>query len=383
MPAVYLPPPALTLLLLCAGLALALWWVPAPRPTGQDVRPWAAVLGVQALHWGLAGYALARYQLWFDVVATQLASLALVLALYAVARWRRLPLPVALYLAPLAGVVLLSGALAVEPLWRTVWTGLALSAQALLLAWGVGLGWRAGEPGGGTTRAHALLWGGALGWAVLHAVQALAALWPPSALLWPLLYGGHVLALCATTLGYVLWQYEHVQRGHERWAVVDPVTAVTHQRATLQALERMWSLARRAQQPLALLYVGLDDAERARHNTASTPHSDGLLAAVAQRLQLRLRTHDLLGHAGPDAFWVVLPSTDVGGALVVADDMRTLFEREPLQHHGQALRLRLSIGVHGQVPVDGTRPPEAMAQAAQRAWQAARVAGGNRIEIEA
>lgn len=169
------------------------------------------------------------------------------------------------------------------------------------------------------------------------------------------------------------------QRGHERWAVVDPVTAVTHQRATLQALERMWSLARRAQQPLALLHVGLDDAGRA----GGAPHSDGLLAAVAQRLQLRLRTHDLLGHAGPDAFWVVLPSTDVGGALVVADDMRTLFEREPLQHHGQALRLHLSIGVHGLVPVDGTRPPEAMAQAAHRAWQAARAAGGNRIEIEA
>lgn len=379
MPAMHLPPPALMLLLLCAGLALVVWWGPAPRQTGQDVRPWAAVLGAQALHWGLAAYALPRYQLWFDVVATQLASLALVLALYAVARWRRLQLPVALYLAPLAVLVLLSGALAVQPLWREFWAGLALCAQALLLAWGVGLGWRAGEPGCGTTRAHALLWGGALGWAVLHAVQALAALWPPSALLWPLLYGGHVLALCATTLGYVLWQYEHVQRGHERWAVVDPVTAVTHQRATLQALERMWSLARRAQQPLALLHVGLDDAERA----GGAPHSDGLLAAVAQRLQLRLRTHDLLGHAGPDAFWVVLPSTDVGGALVVADDMRTLFEREPLQHHGQALRLHLSIGVHGLVPVDGTRPPEAMAQAAHRAWQAARAAGGNRIEIEA
>lgn len=144
------------LLLLCACLALVVWWVPAPRPTGQDVRPWAAVLGAQALHWGLAAYALPRYQLWFDVVATQLASLALVLALYAVARWRRLQLPVALYLAPLAVLVLLSGALAVQPLWREFWAGLALCAQALLLAWGVGLGWRAGEPGCGTTRAHAL-----------------------------------------------------------------------------------------------------------------------------------------------------------------------------------------------------------------------------------
>lgn len=70
MPTAYASPPALMLLLLCTGLALALWWVSAPRQTGQDVRPWAAVLGVQALHWGLVGYVPARYQLWLDVVAT-------------------------------------------------------------------------------------------------------------------------------------------------------------------------------------------------------------------------------------------------------------------------------------------------------------------------
>lgn len=373
--------PVLMLLLLCAGLAWVLWRVPVSRQTGQDVRPWAAVLSVQALHWGLVGYVPARYQFLFEVVATQLWSLALVLALYAVARWRRMRLSTALYLAPLAVLVLLSGALTLQPLWRTLWTGLALCAQALLLVWSVGLGWRASVPGCGVQRAQVLLWAGALGWAVLHAVQALTVLWPLPAPLWPLLYGGHVLALCATTLGYVLWQYEHTQGELERWAVVNPITAVAYERATLQALERMWSLARRAQQPLALLYVGLDDAERVCQ-AGGVQHGNGLLAAVAQRLQVRLRTHDLLGHAGPDAFWIVLPSTDVGGALVVADDMRTLFEREPLQHQGQALRLRLSIGVYGQVPVDGTRTPEAMAHAARRAWQAAYAAGGNRIEIE-
>ena len=36
MPAMHLPPPALMLLLLCAGLALVVWWGPAPRQTGQD-----------------------------------------------------------------------------------------------------------------------------------------------------------------------------------------------------------------------------------------------------------------------------------------------------------------------------------------------------------
>ena len=123
-------------------------------------------------------------------------------------------------------------------------------------------------------------------------------------------------------------------------------------------------------------------ASQALIDAAITRQADALLVAVAQRLQQRLRTHDVLGHAGPDTFWVVLPSTDIGGALVVADDMRTLFEREPLQHNGQVLRPRFSIGVHGRVPVDGSHTPEAMVQAAQRAWHMARQAGGNRIEIE-
>lgn len=365
------------LLLLCAGMAGVLFWVPQPRQAGRGWPLWPAVLAVQALHWGLTAYAVPRYLLWFELVATQMWSLSLVLALCAVARWRRVQLPTALYLAPLALLVVLSSVLTVLPLWRTVVMQTVLAAQAVLLAWCVARG--GGDWHSAAGRGRRVLWAGVGLWTVLHVVQALVHWWPGP--LWSVWHGAHVVALCATTWGYVLWQYEYMQGQHERWAVVDPHTAVTNPRGTLLALERMLSLARRAQQPLALLLVGLDDWERTRQ-TWGAWQADALLVAVAQRLQQRLRTHDVLGHAGPDTFWVVLPSTDIGGALVVADDMRTLFEREPLQHNGQVLRLRFSIGVHGRVPVDGGHTPEAMVQAAQRAWHMARQAGGNRIEIE-
>lgn len=285
MPAAHLPDLALMLLLLCAGMAGVLFWVPQPRQAERGWPLWPAVLAVQALHWGLTAYAVPRYLRWFELVATQMWSLSLVLALCAVARWRRVQLPTALYLAPLALLVVLSSVLTVLPLWRTVVMQTVLAAQAVLLAWCVARG--GGDWHSAAGRGRRVLWAGVGLWTVLHVVQALVHWWPGP--LWSVWHGAHVVALCATTWGYVLWQYEYMQGQHERWAVVDPHTAVTNPRGTLLALERMLSLARRAQQPLALLLVGLDDWERTRQ-TCGPLQADALLVAVAQRLQQRLRT---------------------------------------------------------------------------------------------
>jgi diguanylate cyclase (GGDEF)-like protein len=107
---------------------------------------------------------------------------------------------------------------------------------------------------------------------------------------------------------------------------------------------------------------------------------DDCIAAVGRAIDQSLqRPADVAARYGGDEFVVLLPDTDLDGALDVARRIEAAIRALGLSHARSRFgRITLSIGVAQQVPEPNHRPQE-MLQRADRALYAAKQAGRNRI----
>ena len=112
----------------------------------------------------------------------------------------------------------------------------------------------------------------------------------------------------------------------------------------MDRLELELAHARRSRDPLALLFLDLDDFKEV--NDRFGHHAgDALLRSVARRLQECLREGDTVARLGGDEFTVVLPAiSGAGGAARVAEKILDALAR-PEPYEGIELRTGVSIGI--------------------------------------
>jgi diguanylate cyclase (GGDEF)-like protein len=101
--------------------------------------------------------------------------------------------------------------------------------------------------------------------------------------------------------------------------------------------------AHRSGEPLMLLVMDLDRFKEI-NDTMGHPAGDRVLQLVASRLRDTLREADTVARLGGDEFALVLPSTDVEGAVSTARKVLQELE-QPFIIDGRSLRVRASIGV--------------------------------------
>jgi diguanylate cyclase (GGDEF)-like protein len=164
----------------------------------------------------------------------------------------------------------------------------------------------------------------------------------------------------------------------------DPQTGLWGRATLLDALARELALADRQRHAVSLLMLEIDDYARLSRQLG--PESSAALRlALVQRLGSRLRAHDLLGQWSESRFLVLLPASDVGAALVLAQDLREVAAQQPLALAGQDLAVSLSAGVHGCLPGGLQRlqgRASAMAAGAERALERTLADGPGRMAVE-
>jgi hypothetical protein len=179
------------------------------------------------------------------------------------------------------------------------------------------------------------------------------------------------LALIALVSGLIGAGWGMRKRGGSSSAT-DVATPPTDPAQTMeQAVRRALSLASRHQRPVSVVAVLTDPG-------LSLP--PGTAAALQGFMVSRVRVHDVVLQTAPGRWTLLLPDTDAGGALIVAEDLRTGATR--LKTGSLATPLTLSLGIHGRL---GTAEPEAPAEMLQKCHTAAEAAwsqGGDRVEIE-
>jgi diguanylate cyclase (GGDEF)-like protein len=165
----------------------------------------------------------------------------------------------------------------------------------------------------------------------------------------------------------------------ERLSLTDALTGLPNRRAIDRVLEA--EVRRRARHPSPLA-VSIIDADNFKQiNTAYLlPGGDQVLIGLAQVLAGSIRVEDTVGRIGGDEFLVVAPETNVEGAGVLAERMRTRVEAASMFYKKAAIRLAVSIGVavvEPKVPATSAQLREVAAAALGQA----KTSGRNRCVV--
>ncbi len=165
----------------------------------------------------------------------------------------------------------------------------------------------------------------------------------------------------------------------EKMALTDALTGVPNRRA-VELIARKELLRRaRNDEPLAL---GVIDADHFKD--INSDHlligGDHVLTWLGQMLQNALRGTDAIGRIGGEEFMVVAPGTDLAGAEVLAERLRSTIERERTVFRGSSISLTISLGF-SVVESGGTASFDELRASAAAALSEAKQNGRNRSVV--
>jgi diguanylate cyclase (GGDEF)-like protein len=165
----------------------------------------------------------------------------------------------------------------------------------------------------------------------------------------------------------------------ERLGLVDPLTDIPNRRCFDDRLRTEWKRAIRDKKPIAFMMMDVDKF-KAYNDTYGHPQGDVLLKTIAGIFaSAARRPGDLAARLGGEEFGVLLPDTDLSGALEIAEDIRSRVEstRVPAAE-GKITAATISIGVVSLVPSKADSIEDLIAQA-DRCLYTAKKTGRNRI----
>jgi diguanylate cyclase (GGDEF)-like protein len=138
-------------------------------------------------------------------------------------------------------------------------------------------------------------------------------------------------------------ELEHKNKMLEKLALTDPLTNLPNRRAMDRLAER--ELRRRERYPCALA-IGLVDVDHFKqiNDRYLLPGGDKVLIDLARCLNGSVRNVDFLGRIGGEEFMVIAPETDMQGAIVLGERIRSMVEQAEFAYKDNAISVRVSIG---------------------------------------
>ena len=163
----------------------------------------------------------------------------------------------------------------------------------------------------------------------------------------------------------------------QRLAVQDELTGLYNVRYLNSRLAEEYKRAERHRDPLALAMV---DVDRFKHVNDTLGHEagDAVLRELSARLRRSVREIDVVTRYGGEEFVVLLPSTHLSGALVVADRIAKSLREAPFAVGGREVAITASIGL-ALYPSRGVHSKEELLRSADRALYRAKDEGRDRI----
>ncbi len=157
-----------------------------------------------------------------------------------------------------------------------------------------------------------------------------------------------------------------------RLAATDALTRVHNRGSFDEQLTAEIARARRYGQPLSLVLLDVDHFKQF-NDTFGHPEGDEVLKTVAQLLKSQCRICDIVARYGGEEFVVILPSTPLQGAMVIAERLRL-----SLQNASWPLRaITASFGVCELTPE--IKDSKELIDGADHALYQAKKQGRNRV----
>jgi phosphoserine phosphatase RsbU/P len=152
----------------------------------------------------------------------------------------------------------------------------------------------------------------------------------------------------------------------------DGLTQIANRRCFNERLEQEWRRLCREHQPLALLLFDVDYFKR--YNDAYGHQlGDECLIKLAQAVQeILCRPADLLARYGGEEFVVLLPNTDLAGAIAIAERIHRAVQTLNMPHKSSDVSpiVTVSLGIATALPVLGAAPTDLIQQSDQALYWA-------------
>ena len=165
-------------------------------------------------------------------------------------------------------------------------------------------------------------------------------------------------------------------------SVRDPLTGLFNRRYLLEHLPQEIKRAYRYDRPLSLILFDLDHF-KAINETYGHGVGDQVLQISAEKVHESIRSEiDWVVRYGGEEFLLVLPETEFGGAIVVAERLRASLAQAPILAGKARLEVTGSFGV-ATLPGFPKRERlalETLIECADRCLYEAKAAGRNRVE---
>ncbi len=192
---------------------------------------------------------------------------------------------------------------------------------------------------------------------------------------------GDLLQVGATLLK-VIGDMEEI-RFHEmmyNMVVRDSLTGLYNRTHLESVLGQEISRARRYGHPLSLLLIDLDRFKEI-NDTFGHVAGDAVLCRFGKLLTSFLRAHDMPCRYGGDEFLILLPKTDVAGAMILAERCRQTIMTTRFSHGVTRIPVTVSVGVASLG--EGSDRPETLILAADEALYLSKKNGRNQISESA
>ncbi len=158
----------------------------------------------------------------------------------------------------------------------------------------------------------------------------------------------------------------------------DSLTGLANRGLFMDRLQHAMERQRGFGQPLAVLFVDLDDFKTV-NDSLGHGEGDRLLISVAERLRAALRGGDTVARLGGDEFAVLVEdASDANAPLEVAGRLLACLQA-PFEHDGKELYVRASVGVASWE--SNAETAEDLIRNADMSMYTAKANGKNRVEV--
>lgn len=185
-----------------------------------------------------------------------------------------------------------------------------------------------------------------------------------------------LLALLAASSLQTVWEIEEITRRSR----TDPLTGLYNRGHFEDRLRQMIAETARFGGESSLIIFDIDHF-KAVNDSHGHPAGDALLVAIAQLLGARVRDVDTCARYGGEELALLLPRTELDGAVELANRLRLAVMDFPVLWGGGHLLVTISGGVASFPRC--ARSPEALIAAADAALYRAKEGGRNKVEVAA
>jgi two-component system cell cycle response regulator len=176
-------------------------------------------------------------------------------------------------------------------------------------------------------------------------------------------------AVSAIEKAYALQTAVSDSQRYQALAITDPLTGCLNRRALMEELTAELQRMQRYEPSLSILMIDLDRFKQV-NDTRGHLAGDAVLRKVGELLRREVRTVDSVARYGGEEFVILLPVTQLDGALTFAERIRERIAEEDFAETGDPLRATVSIGVASVAPGEEIDPDGFIALADEALYRA-------------